>query len=70
MLIACLLIGVVLAVVVALAVVYDRAREAEWQRQETRRRIWAAEQDIAEIGRRTRAAILAEMQRQLRQGKR
>lgn len=70
MLIAWLLIGAALVVVIGLAVAYDRASEARWQRQETQRRIWAAERDIAEIGRQTRAAIMAEVQRRLRQGKR
>lgn len=56
---------VVALVAMVFAILSDQGKKAEQQR---RQRILAAERDIAEIGRQTRAAIMDEVQRRLRQG--
>jgi hypothetical protein len=67
MLVICLLVSV-MVVALVLVIAFDRGQSAKRERLETYRRIQAAERDIADIGRQTRAAILAEVQRRLRQG--
>jgi hypothetical protein len=67
MLIASFLVALVVALVAMMFVILSNQDKAvEQQRQ---RRVQAAERDIAEIGRQTRAAIMDEVQRRLRQGR-
>jgi len=58
----------ILVFIIVLASARGQSHAVERQHQEIQQRRQAAERDIAEIGQATRAAIMDEVQRRLRQG--